>query len=298
MPIFVRMKLSVIIPVYLTERTLGRCVESVLGQNCHDLEVILVDDESPDSSPKLCDAYAEKHSCVRVLHLKHGGLSAARNAGIAVSQGQYVTFVDSDDAISPNTYAALLDILAKNPAYDILEYPCTRVMPNRRRLPRAQLRPQVYTDMRAYWLTGKAYQHAYACNKIYRRALFDKVRYPEGQVFEDLPTLLNLLNHGQTVAICDAGEYLYHYNKEGITAQAGPEELLFQLNAHNQALPAMHDKAYYAQVINIALDYYHASGKVPTVVDLPYWNTPKLLVKRLFGLKTLCILHSILRNLR
>ena len=94
------MTLSVIIPVYRVEATLDRCVESVLRQHVDDMEVILVDDGSPDNCPEMCDKWAVKDRRVHVIHKQNGGLSDARNAGIDVACGEYITFVDSDDWIS------------------------------------------------------------------------------------------------------------------------------------------------------------------------------------------------------
>ena len=91
------MKLSVIIPVYRVEDTLDRCVESVLAQDCHDMELILVDDGSPDSCGQRCDEWAQKDRRIKAIHQPNGGLSKARNAGIGQATGDYITFVDSDD---------------------------------------------------------------------------------------------------------------------------------------------------------------------------------------------------------
>ena len=93
------MKLSVIIPVYCVEATLDRCVESVLCQQVEDMEVILVDDGSPDCCPQKCDEWAQKDSRIRVIHKENGGLSDARNAALDIATGDYITFVDSDDWI-------------------------------------------------------------------------------------------------------------------------------------------------------------------------------------------------------
>ena len=117
------MKLSIIIPVYRTEATLDKCVESVVSQDCHDMEVILVDDGSPDRCPALCDGWAAKDPRVRVVHKENGGLSDARNAGIDIATGTYVTFVDSDDYLADNTYRPLMDRLEETGDIDILEYP-------------------------------------------------------------------------------------------------------------------------------------------------------------------------------
>ena len=117
------MKLSVIIPVYRTEATLKRCVESVVSQDAADIEVILVDDGSPDRCPQLCDGWAGRDPRIKVIHKTNGGLSDARNAGIEAAQGDYLTFVDSDDYLGEQTYGPLMKLLADRPDIDILEYP-------------------------------------------------------------------------------------------------------------------------------------------------------------------------------
>ena len=93
--------ISVIIPVYKVERYLDACVASVVGQTYPDLEIILVDDGSPDNCPALCDAWAAKDTRIRVIHRSNGGLSAARNSGLDICTGEYIAFVDSDDRLEP-----------------------------------------------------------------------------------------------------------------------------------------------------------------------------------------------------
>ena len=109
---FANMKLSVIIPVYRVEDTLDRCVESVLCQSVDEMEVILVDDGSPDQCPAKCDLWAEKDARIRVIHKENGGLSDARNAGIDIAQGDFITFVDSDDYLEADTWQAATAAMA------------------------------------------------------------------------------------------------------------------------------------------------------------------------------------------
>ena len=121
------MKLSIIIPVYRTEATLHRCVESVLNQNLDDFEVILVDDGSPDNSPQICDDWAAKDAHIRVIHKPNGGLSNARNAGLDKAQGDYITFdtefESSGDSIKGKALdrfgtVCLIEAMDETPAYD------------------------------------------------------------------------------------------------------------------------------------------------------------------------------------
>ena len=99
--------ISVIIPVYNVEKYINRCVDSVIHQSYTNLEIILVDDGSPDNCPTICDNYSKQDSRIKVIHKKNGGLSDARNVGIEHSKGKYITFIDSDDYIS-NDYVEIL----------------------------------------------------------------------------------------------------------------------------------------------------------------------------------------------
>lgn len=100
-------EISIIVPVYKTERFLSACISSILAQTFTDFELILVDDGSPDSCPALCDAAAAKDSRIRVIHQKNRGLSGARNAGLDAAEGEWIAFVDSDDIITPDFCAKL-----------------------------------------------------------------------------------------------------------------------------------------------------------------------------------------------
>lgn len=101
--------ISVIVPIYNVEKYLARCVDSIVNQTYKNLEIILVDDGSPDRCPQMCDDYAEKDSRIKVVHKKNGGLSDARNAGMAVATGEYISFIDSDDWIDLETYDLVLE---------------------------------------------------------------------------------------------------------------------------------------------------------------------------------------------
>ena len=106
--------ISVIIPVYNVENYLEECIESILRQSYMDLEIILVDDESTDNSGNICDLYSKKDNRIKVIHKKNGGLSSARNVGLKIAKGDYISFVDSDDFLSDkNVYSEMLEIIEK-----------------------------------------------------------------------------------------------------------------------------------------------------------------------------------------
>ena len=256
-----KVKLSVIIPVYRVEATMNRCIESVVGQTFSDMEIILVDDGSPDGCPAMCDAWAGKDGRISVIHKENGGLSDARNAALDVAQGEYVTFVDSDDYLAPDTYEEVMVWVEGN---DITEYPLFRHYGSQWQQ-EVRFGSHVYDNAEDYWLRGRAYEHSYACNKVYRRELFADVRFPKGKVFEDMATLPRLLDHARRIATVDSGMYYYCYNGQGITATAQGEQLSMLLKAHEEVLPRWCDDRYYMHVLNIQCDVCEQTGMPPTL---------------------------------
>lgn len=119
--------LSVVVPIYKVEQYLPRCVKSIQRQTLTDIEIILVDDGSPDNSPRMCDKYAKEDKRIRVIHKENGGLSSARNAGLAIAKGKYVGFVDADDSIESTMYEELLEVIQReNVDFVMADY--TRVL--------------------------------------------------------------------------------------------------------------------------------------------------------------------------
>lgn len=315
------MRLSIVIPVYKVEATLRRCIDSVASQNFGDMEIILVDDASPDKCGHFCDTIAEGDKRIKVLHHKaNKGLSAARNTGISIATGDYITFVDSDDHIARGTYQALMSEIDAHPEYDILEYPvCEHYDSSGQHL--LKFRHRTFTDMAQYWLEGQVYRHTYAWNKIYRIGLFDNVAFPEGKNFEDVWTLPQLLRQCHTVATTDAGLYYYTNNPNGITRQATATDLASHLQAHISVIRRLHPTPsektfpsfltdafarYYASVLNIMLDVGDKTSSsnqnnehlLQSFPILPYKQTIKLRLLHLLGQKRLCQIHKLLRHAR
>ena len=108
--------ISVVVPVYNVENYMRKCIDSLLNQTLSNIEIILVDDGATDTSPKICDEYARKHSCIRVIHKQNGGLGSARNAGMKAARGKYIGFVDSDDYVSVKMYETLWNLAETNEA--------------------------------------------------------------------------------------------------------------------------------------------------------------------------------------
>ena len=278
-------------------------MKSIANQTFTDVEVILVDDGSPDKSGEMCDEWARKDSRVNVIHKQNGGLSDARNAGIEAAQGEYITFVDSDDFIALDTYEQVLPMMKDA---DIVEFPLFRHYGSTRQ-EEVRFKSQLYTDMKQYWLEAKAYLHSYTWNKIYARHLFDHVRFPVGQVFEDVATLPALLAEANSVRTTDRGLYYYCANNQGITATAGGEQLGMLLDAHLNVAGHWCDEAYYMHMLNIQMDVAEKTGRSPI---MPYQHISplsgklsttqriKALTQNIIGIKNICKLNQVIHKMR
>ena len=288
--------LSVVIPIYNVERTLARCVESVLGQHVEGMELILVDDGSTDRSALVANRYQNRPH-VTLIHKANGGLSDARNEGLYYAKGRYVTFVDSDDYLLPDTYAPLMAMLEAHPEYDILEYSFVRETSCGWKT--IKLPEREYTHIGDYWLGCRGYEHTYAWNKIYRRSLFDGTPWAKGRLFEDVYAMGGLLPKVHTLRTTSRGTYRYTYNPSGITVKAdarGWRDLLqgHLRMLHNYDFRGHADFArYYATLLNIQLTTFELSGDEHDIVlpSLPYCHTWKLCMLHLLGMRRLCLLH-------
>lgn len=200
---------SVIVPVYNVEQYLKECVDSIIEQTYKNIEIILVDDGSTDQSPRICNEYKKKDSRVKVIHKNNGGLSDARNKGIDASNGSYIGFVDSDDWIEPNMYETLVEDL-KDQASDISICGIYREYQNKTVQERNKKEQLDRNDAIKELLKGNII-HDHAWSKLYKKELFDNVRYPCGKVYEDIRTTYKLFlkcNRVSLVSPC-----LYHYRQ-------------------------------------------------------------------------------------
>lgn len=214
--------ISVIVPVYKVEQYLAACVDSILAQTYTDLELILVDDGSPDRCGEICDSYAGQDPRVRVIHQKNRGLSGARNAGLDVARGEYITFIDSDDLVSPRYLAVLLQAMEDDGA------DCS------------VCRPAQFEDGRTPKLgdgessENKALSGKEACvmlydgltempvnawGKLFRRALIGELRFPEGRLHEDQAFTPLVCYRAKRVSAVGARLYAYRVRNASITQE-------------------------------------------------------------------------------
>ena len=208
------MLLSIIVPVYKTEPFLDACVKSIQAQTLQDWEMILVDDGSPDRCPEMCDQYAANDSRISVIHQKNGGLSKARNSGISVARGKYIAFVDSDDTIEPDTYEENIAFMEAHPDVDVVQFPTKRI----------GWGDQFYHESGFFRGKKELILNNYkdspidntVCMKIFRRELFNTIRFREGHVHEDKTFILQMLQHINVLYISDIGCYNYYRRENSI----------------------------------------------------------------------------------
>lgn len=230
-------EISVIVPVYKVEPYLHRCVDSILGQSCPNFELILVDDGSPDNCGAICDEYAAKDSRVHVIHQENGGVSVARNAGFdwaqANSDSQWLTFVDSDDWIHRDYLKILLNnamhFQADISACGLLQVSMKDQIMELQDVPVCCLEPEkAYCDFYQYIMSP--------CLKLYRKELFEDIRFPAGKIHEDCYVTHIPLFAANRVAITTAQLYYYYANPGSITRKKWSEKRLQEIDAHQVRL--------------------------------------------------------------
>lgn len=255
---------SVIIPIYNVEKYLEECVESVLCQTYQNLEVILVDDGSPDGCGAICEEYAQKDKRVRVIHKENGGLSDARNAGLDVCRGDYIVFVDSDDCIHPQMIERLYNLLMKYQAdmaicsfQDIEE----NEMPLYAKYD-AQGKEYCFEKENIMnQLQSRNLLTVVAWNKIYKARLFENIRYPKGYIHEDEFVIHKLLHLCTRTVYTE--EKLYYYRKRGdsIMGNISPKKIQDIYLAYEDRISFLEEKQYGRIITDTKLQLMHQITK-------------------------------------
>ena len=202
--------ISVIVPVYNVERYLKRCVDSIINQTYSDLEIILVDDGSTDSSGYLCDEIKKTNTRIKVIHKANGGLSSARNAGLEIATGSYIGFVDSDDWIATDMYESLI-VAIKETESDVAITGINRIYDNgycKKQFIKEKTEIYQGADIIEEYLKQNSFSTA-AWDKLYKKKLFEKRRFPEGKLYEDAPIIYDILKN--VTNICCIGKPHYYY---------------------------------------------------------------------------------------
>ena len=213
--------ISMIVPVYKVEPYLDKCVRSIVEQTYKNLEIILVDDGSPDNCPAMCDAWASKDSRIKVIHKENGGLSDARNVGLAVAIGEYISFIDSDDWIEPDFIRELYDAMERTGA-EIAECGTTYVDEAGNVLRQRSVVPIACMDkleaLRRLVLEDGIYQTVW--NKLYRRAVIEGVLFEKGKHHEDDFWTYQIFDRIEKLAVVERPMY-YYLQRSGSIIGAG-----------------------------------------------------------------------------
>lgn len=221
--------ISIIVPIYKVEKYIRECIDSILAQTYSDIEIVLVDDGSPDNCPAICDEYAKSDCRVKVVHKENGGLMSARQAGLRASTGEYIGFVDGDDSIESDMYQKFADAIKQyQPDIALCEfyydYP-NEVVKSIQNLPepyftKAEMEEKIYPTMlfrNTYYQFGI---NPCCWSKVFKKELLEKVLYdvtPKVKIGEDAAFSYPCLLEAESLAYVD--KYLYHYriNPESMT---------------------------------------------------------------------------------
>lgn len=218
--------ISVIVPVYNVEAYLDKCILSVVQQSYADLEIILVDDGATDSSGEICDDWAERDSRIKVIHKENGGLSDARNAGIEIASGCWFSFIDSDDYITPDAIEQLHTAAAANG--------CQMAVCNIIRIfDDGETQPFYQPTAKLTVLQGAARFDTLCqpsvCNKLFRRELFNGVRFPKGKYYEDTFVYHILAHRADKIALTGHDGYFYLSRWDSILGQSTYTDRYFDM---------------------------------------------------------------------
>jgi glycosyltransferase involved in cell wall biosynthesis len=320
------MKVSVIIPVYRVEQFLDVCIQSVLKQTYVDLEIILVDDESPDNCPKLCDEYSQQDNRIKVIHKKNGGLSDARNAGLKLATGDYILFLDSDDYWLDNELVdKLCQNAVENESTDIVlfsrvdYYEETKKSINGLKYDVSRIKGRSKNEVFEYLLTNQLFEMS-ACFLMLKRSMIidNEIFFEKGLLGEDMDWCLKMWSFVRSVSAIDCFAYCYRHRPASITttyALRNVTDFTFILNKWMHiALTEMTDAqlsklylGYLAFLYPTLLRNYFLVGKKDRKAEykllkgllplLSYGMTTKtkqvIVVRKFVGFKISCIVFSL-----
>lgn len=224
---------SIIIPVFKVERYLRECVDSVLSQSFRKIEIILVDDGSPDKCPQICDEYAQKDNRIKVIHKENGGLSDARNAGIKIAQGEYVIFLDSDDYYNNSKFLDSLSAIVAQKSPDVICFQRQQFddgKENEMKLPRQyskEMLNEETTSRLVKMLSESSQLEASSCMKAIRRELLlsKNLFFKKGIFSEDIEWFMRLMKTNPSVTVTNEVAYCYRLRPSSISHSVGKKNI-------------------------------------------------------------------------
>lgn len=241
--------ISVIVPIYNVEKYLDRCVQSLLRQTYRYIEIILVDDGSPDSCPQLCDEYKKQYNNIVVIHQNNKGLAGARNSGIQKVNGDFITFVDSDDWIAPNYYDYCINKLVEYNA-EVIQIDYSLATDNKIYKTNPAEKIQIFEgkDVLQYYLSSSTATGSYSvCRCLFSKHLIGDIRFREGKINEDIDWKYKVLNRCKRFISSNQVMYFYYQSGNSISS-GGLKRQDFQLREAAELLRDLTAKEDYGTI--------------------------------------------------
>lgn len=261
-----RSLVSVIVPVYKVESYICRAVDSLLNQTYRNLEIILVDDGSPDKCPKICDDYGHRDSRIRVIHKKNGGLSDARNVGLKVATGKYITFLDSDDYISLDAIEKFLRI-AQEQNVDVVCCGLNLIDDHGEIYDyrKGDVSFKANGETVAKLLLKDIFPYNFCPSKFYKRTLFDGITFPVGRIYEDIATTYRVISKAASVYCMKECMYYYERGRNG--------NITSELNSIKAAWSYYCGCLNCKEIISFCRQFHEYSDMLPIVTNNLYiWS--------------------------
>lgn len=250
-------KVSVIVPVYKGEKYLKECIDSILNQTYSNIEIILVDDESPDLCPKICDEYALKDKRVKIIHKQNGGVSSSRNTGIDSSTGEWIAFIDQDDIYDKNFLKTLYDLCIETGS-DISQ--CDHICFKNEDLKldddieRKVKLIDKFEFAKKLWNYHDRPDAIYIWKKLYNRKIFDNARFPDGKRWEDNYFMSLAIDNANRIAYINKPLYYYRIHDGGTVTTSFKRIFLEYFDVMQYTLDYYKEKGY-VDLYNCALTY-------------------------------------------
>lgn len=274
--------ISVIVPIYKVEKELDRCIASLINQSYKDLEIILVDDGSPDNCPQICDKWADKDNRIRVIHKQNGGLSDARNAGYAIANGEYISFIDSDDWVHHNFFKFMMSEMSRRNV-DIIE--CNVVKT-------ANYIYDSVNDKQCDFYTTEFYDsqqalqllindnifHQHVWNKLYKKSVIGNILFKKNKLNEDEFWTYQVFGACKKIGKINAALYYYYQRETSIMGQSYSLRRLDALEAKWNRQIYMKKK--YPDLYKLAITNFYETCIYQGQMSLLYLNNDDLMTSK------------------
>ena len=294
-------KVSIIVPVYNVEEYLEKCLDSLVNQTLKDIEIIIVNDGSPDNSQKIIDEYQSKYKNIKSYQKTNGGLSDARNYGINKASGEYLAFIDSDDYIKTDMIEKMYQ-KAKNEKLDIVVCNSIEIYPNDISIEKKSNLNYSDDSIKNYLISPPM-----ACTRLYKKELFKNISFKKNIFYEDLELTPKLVNYTKNIGFIDEGLYYYYQRTGSIMKQTEFNNKLLDifdvLESNKKALmkeyPEEIEYMYISHLLRTAtlrfLDYKNSKELINRIIktmkeNFPNWYQNKYYKKSSKKMKIICLL--------